>query len=165
MKTYCLIVLSIPSWLRQLLWRLIHSQGYHSSMPAKSRPSSSAPRTPAKTPQRSLGSASADAAVPPVPNGPGRYVLAWLTDGQPHDPVFASADSIAAAERASGLLIQPYEHCPHQYYPTVAAKCGLERFVPTSQPPIGNRGPNCRLPGQKSFGNCHKPCLPTFMFL
>ncbi|EIW66299.1 hypothetical protein TREMEDRAFT_65570 [Tremella mesenterica DSM 1558] len=120
---------------------------------APGRQQSRSPSLPPPIPER--------IAAAPTPDHV-RLAEEWIAKKQPTDPVFAKKN-LRQLERQIAYSLQSYDHCPSEYFPPIAAKYGLNRWMPTKLGPVKSRGPVCRVNG-KAETSCHKPCLPAFMY-
>ena len=108
-------------------------------------------RSKSKTPARASGATSSN-----------RYATKWTRDFLSQNPVFSNESKTDALVSSIGQSIQPYDHYFPTCFPTIAEKFGLERFVPTEAVPKGSRGPPCEVDGVRE--NCHRACLPAFLY-
>ncbi|EIW65835.1 hypothetical protein TREMEDRAFT_66203 [Tremella mesenterica DSM 1558] len=90
-------------------------------------------------------------------------VQLWISLFQSTDPVFSSPRQTRQFEKFIQQGIQPYEHCTPLWFPTIALKYGLRRWVPVRIPDTGRRGPPCIVEGEDN-PLCHRYCLPAFMY-
>ncbi|EIW70646.1 hypothetical protein TREMEDRAFT_61154 [Tremella mesenterica DSM 1558] len=131
------------------------------------------PRTPADppTPARSSRRAASKTPLPsksssPLPAFSDRIAKAaeeWKTSFQASDPVFSSKETTRQVEEKISSGIQPWDHCPSAFFPTVAARFGLSRWIPDPIPDKGSRGPACIVEGESGF-MCHTGSLPAFLY-
>ncbi|EIW72328.1 hypothetical protein TREMEDRAFT_58491 [Tremella mesenterica DSM 1558] len=152
-----------------------------SGTPAKGKPTGR--RTPTRSqsriPSTSPSTVSLPPPLPPLPpplppvsqkneqlSKTNPYALLaeeWKTRDRATDPVFSSKKILRRIELQIENSIQDYEHCPVEYFPTVAEKFGLTRWIPEKLAPVKSRGPVCIVDG-KTNTICHRPCLPAFMY-
>ena len=126
------------------------------------RQSRGMPRTPGKTPVRTTATPARLIKDNEALSRMTRYAQRWIDNYKDEDPVFSSPEQLLALEQSIGHSVQPYNHCPRELFPTVAAKFGLQRYLPTSSLPMGSRGLQCVTVAGK--GNCHRPSLPAFLY-
>ena len=78
--------------------------------------------------------------------------------------LFSSDETVLAHQQSCGKFIQPFMHCDQTYFPKIASKFDLQRYIPDLTIPLNSRGPPCALGVVGRSGDCYRSRLPDFLY-